>query len=98
MAFVENVTLPGVTAEQYDRLREAVQPDGLLDGQLFHVAGPTPDGWCAIDAWESQEQCDRAMEKWMRAFQDQGISMEGMSPPERFDIHTLYTPAGVAAG
>jgi hypothetical protein len=97
MAFVEKVTLPGVTAEQYDRLREAVQPDGLLDGELFQVAGETPDGWCVIDAWESQEQCDRAMEKWMRAFQELGISMEGMSPPERFEIHALHTGAGAAA-
>jgi hypothetical protein len=98
VAFVERTTLPGLTAEQYDRLRQAVQPEGLLDGELFQVAGPTSDGWCVIDAWESQEQCDRAMEKWMRAFQEQGIPMEGMSPPERFEIHALHTSSGVAAG
>jgi hypothetical protein len=98
MAFVERVILPGMTADQYDQLREAVLSDGPLDGELFHVAGPTPEGWCTIDAWESKEQCDRAMEKWMTAFQEAGITMEGMSPPERFDMHKLYTPAGVTAG
>jgi hypothetical protein len=98
MAFVERSTIPGLTAEQYDKLREMVLRDGPLDGELFHVAGPTSDGFCAIDGWETQEHCDRAMEKWMRAFQEAEISLEGMTPPERFDIHALYTPAATAAG
>ena len=96
MAFVERTVLPGLTAEQYDGLREAVLKDGSLEGELFHVAGPTAEGWCAIDGWETQEHCDRAMEKWMQAFQDAAISLEGMSPPERFEIHKLYTGAGAA--
>jgi hypothetical protein len=97
MAFVERTTMPGLTVEQYDRLRKAVQPEGMLEGELFHVVGQTPEGLCAIDGWESQEHCDRAMEKWMQAFQEAGISLEGMSPPERFEIHALYTSPGVLA-
>ena len=96
MAFVERTVLPGLTAEQYDGLREAVTKDGPLEGELFQVAGPTPDGWCVIDGWETQEQCDRAMQRWMQAFQEAGISLEGMSPPERFDMHRFYTEAGAA--
>jgi hypothetical protein len=98
MAFVERVVMPGLTAEQYDSLRQAVTSEGPIEGEILQVAGDTPDGFCVIDLWESQEHCDRAMERWMKVFQDQGITMEGMSPPERFDVHALHTSSGVAAG
>lgn len=96
MAFVESTTLPGMTAEQYDRVRQAVEADGPLEGELLHVAGPVAEGWCVIDAWESQDHCDRAMAKYMRAFEELAIPMEGMSPPERFEVHALKAPARVA--
>jgi hypothetical protein len=32
----------------------------------------------------------------MQAFQEAGISLEGMSPPERFDIHRFSIEAGAA--
>jgi hypothetical protein len=96
MAFVERSTVPNMTADQYDQMRQAVQADGPLEGELLHVAGPTPEGWCIIDAWDSQDHCDRAMERYMRVFGDLGLSMEGMSPPQRFDVHALDTRAGAA--
>ena len=54
---------PGGTKEQYDevasRLTDGKGFDSLDDwpggGILFHVTGPTDNGWRVIDVWESEE-------------------------------------------
>lgn len=54
---------PGGTREQYDevaaKLSDGRGLDSLdawpVDGILAHVAGPTDDGWCVVDVWESEE-------------------------------------------
>jgi hypothetical protein len=98
MAIVERAVAPGITADQVDQVRQAVLKDGPLEGELFHVNGPTAEGWCFIDGWESAEHCDRAMARYMPVFQELGISLEGMSPPERFEIHMLEVPAAATSG
>jgi hypothetical protein len=52
--------IAGVTAEQFDQLNAAVDPDGNPpDGLLFHASGPIEDGWGVIDFWESRAHFDR---------------------------------------
>ncbi len=87
MAFVQIVTIPGVTAEQYDKVIELAYGGKPVDGEVFHVAGKNEAGWWVIDAWESREQCDRSFEQLMPALQQVGISMSEM--PQEFDIHNL---------
>lgn len=87
MAFVQIVTIPGVTASQYDRVIELAYGGKHVDGELFHVAGQNDAGWWVIDGWESREQCERSFEQLMPALQEVGISMS--QGPEEFEIHRL---------
>jgi hypothetical protein len=45
----------GVTADQYDEMISSMSvTDVALPGALFHVAGPTENGWRVFDVWESR--------------------------------------------
>jgi hypothetical protein len=57
MAFAIVHTFPGGTEEQYRATLAAVHPtDGTLpNGQLFHFAGPSADGWMVVAIHESRE-------------------------------------------
>jgi hypothetical protein len=52
---------PGGTKESYEAGLAHVHPaDGSLpEGQTFHVAGPTGDGWIVIALWDSVESWER---------------------------------------
>jgi len=52
---------PGGTKEQYEASISAVHPaDGSLpEGQIFHAAGPSADGWTIVAIHESQESWER---------------------------------------
>ena len=51
----------GGTKEQYEASIAAVHPsDGSLpEGQLFHAAGPSADGWTIVAIHDSQEGWER---------------------------------------
>jgi hypothetical protein len=83
----------GVDAAKYDAVlkelglkgKKAVWPAGLIS----HATGPTANGWCVVDVWSSQAQCDRFMSKKLkRAFDLAG----GMPEPRvtAFQIHNKY--------
>jgi len=61
MAFGIVHRFPGGTQEQYEAALAAVHSsDGSLpDGQTYHVAGPTDDGWIVIALFESAERYER---------------------------------------
>src|SRR5262249_39361226 len=61
MAYGVVHTFPGGTQEQYEASIAAVHPsrDELPDGQIFHAAGPTADGWVITAVHESQESWER---------------------------------------
>ena len=60
-------------------------PDGLIS----HAAGATPDGWCVIDVWESQEQADAFIGGRLRlAFEQVGGLPQPQVTPVR--IHLLH--------
>jgi hypothetical protein len=66
---------PGVTQAQYDQVREEVSGDGPPEGAIYHVAGPTENGWYVVETWESQEALDRFFrDKLQRALQRAGIN------------------------
>jgi hypothetical protein len=52
---------PGGTKEQYEASIGTVHPsDGSLpEGQFFHVAGPSGDGWVIVAIHDSQESWER---------------------------------------
>jgi hypothetical protein len=51
---------PGVAQAQYDQMHRELSPTNELEpGQLYHAAGPTENGFCVIEVWESQEALQR---------------------------------------
>jgi hypothetical protein len=87
MAFVQMVTVPGMTADQYDEVMERAYGGNLSDGELFHVAGQSDAGWWVIDGWESRDQCVASSQELMPALEHVGISLG--EPPREFEIHNL---------
>jgi hypothetical protein len=74
---------PGGTKEQYEASIAAVHPsDGSLpEGQTFHAAGPSADGWTIIAVHESQESWERFRDEQLTPVMSAGI--EGFrTPPE----------------
>ena len=78
---------PGITQSQYDQARQEVSPDNRLPaGALYHVAGPTANGWRVVEVWESQEAIDRFFaEKLGAALARAGIDIQ----PQLFQVHNI---------
>ena len=80
----------GVTQAQYEMARDAVAPDNRLpSGMLSHNAGPTANGWCVVEIWESQEAAQAFFElKLGRALQEAQISVQ----PTFFQVVNTMQP------
>jgi len=82
---------PGGTKDQYEAGIARVHPsDGSLpEGQTYHAAGATDDGWIVVALWDSRESYERFREKTLmpglQALGDAGFP----SPPQQtgFEIH-----------
>jgi hypothetical protein len=85
MAIGTVIIIPGVTQAQYEQVRNQVMPNNQrAAGQLSHLAGPTEDGWCVVETWESKEAAQRFFEQTLRQPLEQaGISAQ----PTIFQIH-----------
>ena len=86
MAFVEVDKFPGLRPETMDKWVEAAGMRGLQEGELFRAAGTAEGTLIVLNAWDSREACNLAMEKYMAAAKELGISMEGMSH-EEYELH-----------
>lgn len=77
-------TFPGGTKEQYDASLAAVHPsDGSLpDGQIFHAAGPSADGWTIVAVHESQESWERFRDEILMPNMSAGIDGGFPAPPQ----------------
>jgi len=80
----------GVTQAQYDQVQKELHPDKRpAAGQLFHVAGPTAEGWRVVEVWESQEAATLYFEtKLGAALQKAGIAVR----PDVFPVHSIMQP------
>jgi heme-degrading monooxygenase HmoA len=81
---------PGGTADQYDASVAEVHPaDGLPEGQTYHAAGRTDDGWIVVALWDSQESWERFRDGTLlpgfERLGDQGLP----GPPQEttFEMH-----------
>lgn len=60
MAVGITVTMPGATAQMFDRVNALIDPDSHPpEGLPFHASGPVEGGWRAVDVWESRGAFDR---------------------------------------
>ncbi len=61
VTFVQVVDLPGVDAASFAELdKQVLGPAREAPADcIFHVNGPTDDGWCVVDAWTSKDIRDQ---------------------------------------
>ena len=73
------------TQAQYDQVRQEIAPGNAPPaGLLYHAAGPTENGWCVFEVWESREALDRVFnDKLGRAIQRAGIEVQ----PRFFEVY-----------
>ena len=85
----------GGTKEQYDASIAAAHPrDGSLpEGQLFHAAGPSADGWTIIAIHDSQESWDRFNDDVLTPLMAQGIEGGFTAAPQEttFEVYNQAT-------
>ena len=86
---------PGGTQEQYDASIAVVHPsDGSLpEGQLFHAAGPSSEGWTIVAVHDSQESWERFRDEILMPSLSRGIEGGFNVPPEEttFTVHNQQT-------
>jgi hypothetical protein len=86
---------PGGTQEQYAASIAAVHPsDGSLpEGQIFHVAGPSADGWTVVAIHDSQESWERFRDETLMPKLSEGVEGGFTVPPQEmtFTVHNQQT-------
>jgi len=84
-------TFPGGTKDQYEASIAAVHPaDGSLpDGQLFHAAGPSGDGWTIVAVHDSQESWEQFRDEKLMPTMSAGIDGGFATPPQEktFEVY-----------
>ncbi|MEO9121028.1 MAG: hypothetical protein ABI355_18330 [Solirubrobacteraceae bacterium] len=80
----------GGTEEQYQASVAAVHPsDGSLpEGQVFHAAGPTGDGWLIVAIHDSKESWEKFRDGTLMPRMQAGIEGGFAGPPQEtgFDV------------
>ncbi len=90
MAIVASFNIPGMTADQYDRVAQELEAKGAEapEGRIFHVAAPTDTGWLVVDVWESEEHFGRFGETLIPVLMAAGVTP---APPEIHPVHHIMT-------
>lgn len=93
MAVVIMLKFPGVSLEQYDKVREITNFEGdAPDGGIFHVCAQDGNGLRIVDVWESQEAFDAfGRERLQAGLQQAGIA--GAPEVEVLPAHNIFAPA-----
>ena len=82
---------PGGTKDQYEAgLAHVHPPDGSLpEGQTYHAAGATDDGWIVVALWDSRESYERFRdETLLPGFQELGDAAFPTPPQSTgFEVH-----------
>jgi hypothetical protein len=81
----------GGTEDQYQASIAAVHPsDGSLpEGQVFHAAGPSSDGWTIVAIHDSKESWEQFRDGVLMPRMQAGIDGGFAGPPEEtaFEVH-----------
>ena len=82
---------PGGTEAQYEATIAAVHPsrDTLPDGQIFHAAGPSADGWTVVAIHESKESWEKFRDNILMPRMQAGIEGGFPTPPQEtaFEVY-----------
>lgn len=85
---------PGGTQENYEASIAAVHPPtGLREGQIFHAAGPSAEGWTIVAVHESQQSWESFRDGILMPRMQAGIAGGFASPPNEtvFDVASLVS-------
>ena len=79
-----------ITQAQYDQVSNEVAPGNTLPaGMLYHAGGPSENGWCVIEVWESKESAQRFFDERLgQALQKAQISVQ----PRFFEVVNIMKP------
>jgi hypothetical protein len=74
----------GGTKDQYEASIAAVHPadGGLPEGQRYHIAGPSADGWTIVAVHDSQESWEKFRNEILMPRLSQGIEGGFSSEPD----------------
>ncbi|MEV6010746.1 hypothetical protein AB0M29_28500 [Streptomyces sp. NPDC051976] len=88
MAFGIIHHFPGGTEEQYDATIAAVHPsrDTLPEGQLFHAAGASGDGWTIMAVHESKASWESFRDSTLLPRMEAGITGGFQNPPQQTEV------------
>jgi hypothetical protein len=84
----------GGTEDQYDASLAAVHPpQGLPEGQISHIAGPTSEGWQIVAVHESKESWERFRDGILMPKMSAGIEGGFTAPPQEttFEVYHQET-------
>lgn len=87
----------GGTKDQYEASIGAVHPNGgrdLPDGQLFHAAGPSDDGWTIVAIHESRDSWERFRNETLMPQMQAGIDGGFATPPDETTFEVENQQAG----
>jgi len=88
-------TFAGGTKAQYEASIAAVHPSGgsLPEGQVFHAAGPSADGWTIVAIHDSKESWERFRDETLIPGMAQGIEGGFAAPPQEttFEVASHQT-------
>jgi hypothetical protein len=91
-------TFPGATKEQYEASIAAVHPGpGLLpEGQIYHAAGPSDEGWTITAIHASQASWEKFRDHVLLPRMQAGIAGGFTTPPlvTTFEVANLVTAQG----
>ncbi len=75
---------PGGNEAQYEATVAAVHPDdgSLPEGQLFHTAGPSADGWMIVAIHESKESWEQFRDDTLLPRLQAGVDGGFDGPPQ----------------
>ena len=92
MAYLLTHFWPGGTEEQYRAMIDVVHPpDGLPDGQIHHVAGPTEGGFLIAVVWDSKESSDRFVSDTLMASMPVEGGFQGQPEERTAEVSNLKT-------
>ena len=91
MSIVVRFPTSGVTKEQYDAVRNALEESGDWppEGCLLHVCFGDEGDLRVSEVWQSQEQLEAFGQKLQPKLQAAGVELTG--PPEVFEAHVVET-------
>jgi hypothetical protein len=93
MAYAIVHKFKGGTKEQYEASLAAVHPrGGLPEGQIFHTAGPSVDGyWTIVVVHESKESWERFRDNILMPRLQQGVKGGFTALPEEtaFEVYNM---------